>query len=190
MKQWVMERLSYANVTATLALFLALGGTSYALTLPRNSVGSKQIRSRAVGTSELHAGAVRSSAVRDRSLQLRDLSLGARTSLRGATGPQGAAGPAGPAGPTYRAAVNSAGVPIRGNGELNTRGINEYIVEFDRPATECVATATLTLDEGATNLQPQPGYVTVSREGARWVARTYDSAGGAVSRAFNLIAAC
>jgi hypothetical protein len=74
--------------------------------------------------------------------------------------------------------------------QLNTRGINEYIVEFDRPATECVATATLTLDEGATNLQPQPGYVTVSREGPRWVARTYDTTGGAVSRAFNIIAAC
>ena len=44
------QKLSYANVTATLALFIALGGTSYAaLTLPRNSVGSKQIRSRAVG---------------------------------------------------------------------------------------------------------------------------------------------
>ena len=34
MRRWAMERLSYANVTATLALFLALGGTSYALTLP------------------------------------------------------------------------------------------------------------------------------------------------------------
>ena len=81
MRQWVMERLNYANVTATLALFLALGGTSYALTLPRNSVGSKQIRASAVGTSEIHSGAVRSSDVRNRSLQLRDLSLGARTSL-------------------------------------------------------------------------------------------------------------
>ena len=87
--------------------------------------------------------------------------------------------------------INSAGGLIRGNGKFNTtRGINEYIVEFDRPATECVATATLTLDEGATNAQPQPGYVTVSREGARWVARTYDATGGAVSRAFNIIAAC
>ena len=80
---------------------------------------------------------------------------------------------------------------IRGNGKFKTtRGINEYIVEFDRPATECVATATLTLDEGATNAQPQPGYVTVSREGPRWVARTYNAAGDPVSRAFNLIAAC
>jgi hypothetical protein len=187
MRRWLTERLSYSNVTATLALFLALGGTSYALTLPRNSVGSNQIRSKAVGTSELRTGAVRSGDVRNRSLQLRDLSLGARASLRGATGTQG---PAGPAGPTYRAAVNSAGVPIRGNGKLNTRGINEYIVEFERSAAECVATATLTLDEGATNLQPQPGYVTVSREGARWVARTYDTNGAPVSRAFNLIAAC
>jgi hypothetical protein len=39
------QRLTYANVMATLALFIALGGTSYAaLTLPKNSVGSKQIR--------------------------------------------------------------------------------------------------------------------------------------------------
>src|SRR3954470_3490757 len=104
MRRWLIERLSYANVTATLALFLALGGTSYALTLPRNSVGSKQIRSKAVGTSELRTGAVRSGDVRNQSLRLSDLSLGTRTSLRGATGAQG---PAGPAGPTYRAAINS-----------------------------------------------------------------------------------
>jgi hypothetical protein len=30
----------------------------------------------------------------------------------------------------------------------------------------------------------------VSREGPRWVARTYDTTGDPVSRAFNLIAAC
>ena len=39
------SRLSYANVTASLALFIALGGTGYAaVTLPRNSVGSAQLR--------------------------------------------------------------------------------------------------------------------------------------------------
>ena len=44
------DRLSYANVTASLALFVALGGTSYAaVTLPRNSVGQKQLRDHAVG---------------------------------------------------------------------------------------------------------------------------------------------
>jgi hypothetical protein len=43
------ERISYANVVATLALFLAIGGVGYAATkLPKNSVGTKQIKKNAV----------------------------------------------------------------------------------------------------------------------------------------------
>jgi hypothetical protein len=53
-------RLSYANVVATIALFVALGGSSYAaLKLPRNSVGPAQIRSGAVQSRHL-APAVKS----------------------------------------------------------------------------------------------------------------------------------
>ena len=100
--------LTYANVMATAAVFIALGGTSYAVTaLPRNSVGSKQIRSNAVGTSELRK---RRSAVvatsGDRTIQLDDVSLSARRSLRGQTGPAGPQGPPGPAVTPYTAAVN------------------------------------------------------------------------------------
>ena len=52
-----MSKLSYANVMATIALFIALGGSSYAaFVLPRDSVGSKQIRK----------GAVRSTEIKDR----------------------------------------------------------------------------------------------------------------------------
>ena len=41
MPRRIRDRLTYANVTATLALFIALGGSSYAaLKLPRDSVGS------------------------------------------------------------------------------------------------------------------------------------------------------
>lgn len=40
--------LTYANVMATIAVFLALGGGAYAITLKRNSVGSKQIKPDAV----------------------------------------------------------------------------------------------------------------------------------------------
>ena len=47
MKSWfsrVRTRLSFANVVSTVALFLALGGTSYAAAqLPFNSVGKGQI---------------------------------------------------------------------------------------------------------------------------------------------------
>jgi len=45
----IRARLSYANVVATLALVLALGGVGYAATkLPKNSVGAKQIKKNAV----------------------------------------------------------------------------------------------------------------------------------------------
>jgi hypothetical protein len=43
------DRLSYANVMATIALFVGLGGASYAaFVLPPHSVGSRQLKRRAV----------------------------------------------------------------------------------------------------------------------------------------------
>src|SRR4051794_19100791 len=52
-------RLSYANVVATLALVLAASGGAYAATqLPRNSVGSRQIRKNAVTSSKIKNGSL------------------------------------------------------------------------------------------------------------------------------------
>jgi|SRR5215217_4876638 len=80
------DRLSYANVTATIALGIALGGTSYAaMTLPHNSVGAAQLR----------RGAVRSAEVKNGALKVRDLSARARSALRGKRGPAGPQGPSG-----------------------------------------------------------------------------------------------
>ena len=53
MAQRIRGHLSFANVTSLLALVFAMGGTSYALTLPKNSVGSKQIRKNAVTTAKV-----------------------------------------------------------------------------------------------------------------------------------------
>lgn len=70
---------AHSTITAYLALFLALGGTSYAVVnLPRNSVGA----------SELRANAVRSSDVKNRSLKAIDFQRGSL--LRS---PTSAAGP-------------------------------------------------------------------------------------------------
>jgi hypothetical protein len=103
------SRLTYANVTSTLALFVALGGSSYgALNLPRNSVGSKQIRTAAVGSRQ----------IKDSSLEVKDLSVAARKAMRGAAGPAGPAGPTGPAGISatrYFAVVSSSGKLLAGN---------------------------------------------------------------------------
>jgi hypothetical protein len=54
-------RLSYANVVASLALFIALGGASYAATsLPKGSVGTDQIQAEAVRTGKIADDAVTS----------------------------------------------------------------------------------------------------------------------------------
>jgi hypothetical protein len=63
----IRDRLTYANVVATLALFVALGGASYAaVTLGKGQVKSKNIA----------RGAVKSKHVRDFSLGVGDLQKG------------------------------------------------------------------------------------------------------------------
>ncbi len=57
----IRRRLTYANVVATLALFLALGGSSYALT---------------VGSGSIRNNSIRSVDVRNGSLQDRDIKRG------------------------------------------------------------------------------------------------------------------
>ena len=48
------SRPSFASVVSIIALFVALGGTSYAaVKLPKNSVGSSQIKANGVGSSDV-----------------------------------------------------------------------------------------------------------------------------------------
>jgi hypothetical protein len=84
----LVSKLTYANVMATIAVFVALGGVGYAATLlPRNSVGTKQIRRAAVTPAKL--------------------SKAAKSRLVGPAGPEGPRGAAGPQGP--RGAQGTAG---------------------------------------------------------------------------------
>lgn len=55
----LLPKLNYANVIATVALFIALGGVAVAAGLPRNSVGPKQLKRGAVTTAKLRKAAVR-----------------------------------------------------------------------------------------------------------------------------------
>ncbi len=52
------QRLSYSNVIATMALFIALGGVAVAAGLPKNSVGPKQIKRGAVTAAKIRKQAV------------------------------------------------------------------------------------------------------------------------------------
>lgn len=80
---------SPAMLVAMLALFVALGGSSYAaVQLGKNSVGAKQLKKNSVTSPK----------VKPRSLLVSDFKKSQRSRLRGPRGPQGAQGPAGPGG--------------------------------------------------------------------------------------------
>jgi hypothetical protein len=76
---FLRRHLTYANVVASLALFLALGGAAFAATqLPRNSVGTGQLKPEAVTSGKI--------------------AKKTRNQLRGVQGPQGPQGKTGKAG--------------------------------------------------------------------------------------------
>ncbi|MFP5364127.1 MAG: hypothetical protein ACLGI5_15520 [Thermoleophilia bacterium] len=87
----IRERLTYANMMSTVAVMIALGGTSYAaITLPKNSVGTHQLRDNSVTTAK----------VRNNTLLRRDFKKGQLDGIAGPAGPAGPAGAPGPAGAT------------------------------------------------------------------------------------------
>jgi hypothetical protein len=99
----VRPKLTYANVVASLALFVALGGSSYAaFSLGKNSVRSENIGKEQVRGSDIAKNAVTSPKVKDFSLIAQDFKAGQLPAGpagpkgdKGATGPKGAQGPAG-----------------------------------------------------------------------------------------------
>jgi hypothetical protein len=109
MLQGIRRRLSFANVTSMLALTIALGGTSYAaVTLPRNSVTSRQIKRGTIVGSDIHANAITSAKVKDRSLKAIDFAAGQLPAgPKGDTGAQGLQGPKGDTGAFGQATVQS-----------------------------------------------------------------------------------
>ena len=63
-----LPKLSYSNVIASIALFVALGGAAVAAGLPRNSVGASQLKRGAVTTAKLRKGAVASGKLAPKSV--------------------------------------------------------------------------------------------------------------------------
>jgi hypothetical protein len=113
MPGFFFRRPSPALVVASLALLVALGGTSYAtvLNVPDGSVTTAKIKNGAVTTSKLKnaavtkdkiaANAVTSNQVKNGTLLKADFKSGQLpgAGVPGPVGPAGPTGPAGPAGP-------------------------------------------------------------------------------------------
>jgi hypothetical protein len=137
--KFLRGKLTYANVIATLALFLVLGGGAYAAArLPKNSVGTEQIRNGAVSGAKIRSDAITGGKVKNGTLLAQDFASGqlpaGPVGPNGPTGPAGKTGKAGPmgeAGPTgERGPAGEKGPPgiegVRGpkglNGEPGPRG--------------------------------------------------------------------
>ena len=97
MMRRIRTRITYANVVATLALFVALGGTSYAVkqlgsgVIRDNSIRSRDVRDNSLGSGDIH----------NRSLLRRDFKRGqVPKGRRGKTGPPGLRGKPGKTGKT------------------------------------------------------------------------------------------
>jgi hypothetical protein len=65
----LQRHLSYSNITATAALFVALGGTSYAVI----NVNSGDVVNNTLRSADLRDDSVRSTDIRDRNVRARDL---------------------------------------------------------------------------------------------------------------------
>ena len=185
MKRFRPRRPRHATVVAYLALFVALGGTGYAaMKLPKNSVGSKQIKS----------NAVRSGKVKNRSLLAKDFKAGQLPK-----GPKGAQGDRGlPGTPATRlwVAVNAAGTIVRRSSPAITMDADsdpkfgEYIVDFGRDVSACVATATIADQSTSESMN---GRIQVFRRSANKIYVDTETSSGADvdgARPFALVVFC
>jgi hypothetical protein len=134
------------------ALLVALGGSSAAavsLVLPRNSVGTPQLKNDAVTSIKIVAGAVRSSDVRDGSLVRADFAPGEVPA--GPTGPAGPAGPPSPSDAYTRLLTGPLAVPLHSEATLASLAIPQagnYVV-FAKAGVSGHGTVTCRLEAGS-----------------------------------------
>jgi hypothetical protein len=130
------KRLSYSNVIATMALFIALGGAAVAAGLPNNSVGPRQLRKGAVTTKALARNSVTSGKI-----------------SQGAVGPgklgANAVGPGNIGNGAITSAKIGAGAVIASsikNGVITTNKLQKNGVTNEKLAANAVGTTNLAND--------------------------------------------
>ncbi|HEY0390225.1 MAG TPA: hypothetical protein VGC63_00770 [Solirubrobacterales bacterium] len=148
----VRKRVSYSNVIATMALFIALGGVAVAAGLPRHSVGAKQLKRGAVTTAALRKQAVTSGKLAPKSV------------INGKLGPN-SVGPGNIGNGAVTTAKLAAGSVIAStikNGVITTSKLNNEVVTTGKLGKESVATAKLD-NESVTSAKLGKGSVTAAK---------------------------
>jgi hypothetical protein len=209
------KRLTFANLTSLLALFVALGGTSYAAIsvgsaeIRTGAVGKSEIRTGAVGKSEIRSGAVGKSEAKSNSIGRSEISTNGVGKSEIADGAVGTAeladgsvdladmtAAAKTAFTLGRANVSSTGANAGGNAKAisHTATSGIYVVEFDRDVSACTYSATLAAVKNGATVEPAPnGRVTVAAGDANTKVQvsTFGADGTTPADApFNLLVAC
>jgi hypothetical protein len=179
------SHLTYANVVASTALFIALGGVGYAaVKLPKNSVGSSQIMKNAVSGSQVKNSSLTGSDIKDKSLTAADFTgsvsgpqgaAGAQgpTGAQGATGAQGPAGDIGPAGPLLETVP--PGKTLRGtfgmygHGDVNN-GLETASESVSFPIPLASAPSVKVVQNGTASAPPEcPGTAATPQAAPGWL---------------------
>jgi hypothetical protein len=134
-----LPRLTYANVIASLALFIALGGAAVAAGVPKNSVGPNQIKKGAVTAKAIRKQAVTSGKIAPRAVTAGK--LGANAVLPGNLG----------SGIISASKIAAGAVTAEkiANNVVTTNKLNNKAVTAAKIAEKGVATANLA--DGAVN---------------------------------------
>jgi hypothetical protein len=178
----ILGKLTYANVMATVAVFIALGGASYAaIKPPKNSVGAKQLKRGAVTPAKL--------------------SPASKKALTGPGGPSGATGPQGPKGDQggpgtpgnsgvaaagLWAQITETGTLQEGSGvkKVERTSTGRYRVEFERDVSDCNPLGAMTVS---------PGEIVVENAFAgpdEVLVQTFSSTGTAADRELSVAVIC
>jgi hypothetical protein len=139
----VRKRVTYSNVIATMALFIALGGVAVAATqLPRNSVGKRQLKRGAVTSAKLAKKSVIAGKLGPNSVGPGNIGNGAVT--------------------TAKLAGSSVIASTIKNSVVTTNKLNNEAVTTPKLGKEAVATAKLG-NESVTGAKLGKGSVTAAK---------------------------
>ncbi len=129
----VRSKLTYSNVIATMALFIALGGVAVAAGLPRNSVGANQLKRGSVTAAKIRKQAVTSAKLAPKSVingKLAENSVGPGNIGNGAV-------------TSAKLAASSVLATAIKNGVVTTNKLTNEAVTTPKLANESVSSAKL-----------------------------------------------
>jgi hypothetical protein len=186
----ILKHLTFANVVACIALFVALGGGAYAaLKLPKDSVGTAQLKKGAVTPAKLSSGA--------------KASLRGKEGAKGAEGPRGEAGAKGeegssqglgataPSGIRAWAYIGAEGEIISSEGVLGQVGVGYPYCVFLKSATDLSELGAVVTPESST--EPRTAIVTTGCGSGKYPynqgfqVKIFNAAGTQVANAFTIV---